>query len=235
MYKGIGDEKNRINVISSSNAYQKKTVQSGAYEENILCAECDNNLLSKLERYANNYLYSRFCNANCADFEQITNCNGIELIRCKNIEYSQFKLFLQSLIWRASISNHPLFINFKLLPEDNERLRQSIVNLKPLEKHDFACVLMTPSNTDEVETDLVFINSTKPNKPSFFINQFVYLFFLDQKQIDNATEELILNYNNEMAVTKLTSNNWETLRHSVYNGVADITQQNIAKDNNASA
>ena len=38
-----------------------------------------------------------------------------------------------------------------------------------------------------------------------------------------------------MAVTKLTSNNWETLRHSVYNGVADITQQNIAKDNNASA
>ena len=74
--------------------YQKKMVQSGAYEEYILCADCDNSLLSKLERYANNYLYSQPYRSNNSNFEQVENGHGIKAIRCKNIDYAQFKLFL---------------------------------------------------------------------------------------------------------------------------------------------
>ena len=83
MYKGIGDEKNRMFEISSSDPLKKKTVQSGAYEEHILCADCDNNILSKLERYANNNLYSQSFRQENENFEQITNVHGINAIRCK--------------------------------------------------------------------------------------------------------------------------------------------------------
>lgn len=98
-------------VLSSSTPFQKKIVQSGAYEESILCADCDNNILSKLERYANNTFYSQPYRTNTGNLEQITNVHGINAIRCKNIDYSTFKLFLQSLIWRASISTHDFFNN----------------------------------------------------------------------------------------------------------------------------
>jgi hypothetical protein len=58
MYNGIGDDKNRIFLVSSLRPFKQKVVQSGAYEEQILCAECDNSILGKLERYAYNNLYS---------------------------------------------------------------------------------------------------------------------------------------------------------------------------------
>lgn len=228
MYKGIGDDKNRMYVLSSSTPFQKKVVQSGAYEESILCADCDNNILSKLERYANNTFYSQPYRTNIENFEQITNVHGINAIRCKNIDYSTFKLFLQSLIWRASISTHDFFNNFKLTTEQEEQLRLSILKSAPLEKDDFACMLLTHQNDEEAKTDLVFINSEKTQKVSFFVNQFIYLFHLDKAVVDEAVLQITLTEKNEMGITKLPDGEWENLRASVINGVADLAKRNIA-------
>lgn len=227
MYKGIGDDKNRINIISSLNPFQKKQVQTGAYEEYILCADCDNNLLSKLERYANNYLYSQPYRTNNDSFEQVTNVHGINVIRCKNIDYKQFKLFLQSLIWRASVSTHELFENFKLTEEQEEQLRNSLINSTPLDEKDFACLMLTYQDEESAQTDLVFINTTRPKKISFYINQFTYLFHLDRADVDETVSEIALNKKNEMGITKLPNNDWEKLRASVFNGVADLAKKNM--------
>lgn len=233
MYKGIPDEKNRMNVISSAVPLAKKKVQSGAYEEYILCADCDNNILSKLERYANNYLYSQPYRTNTANFEQVENRHGIKAIRCKNIDYKGFKLFLESLIWRASISSHDFFQNFKLSADQEEKLRASILNSAPLAEDDFACMMLTHQDEEEVETDLVFINITRPRKVSFFINQFTYLFHLDKADVDNAVREITLTQKNEMGIVKLPTGAWASLRASVFNGVAEIAQRNLTKPDTA--
>jgi len=227
MYKGIGDDKNRINIISSAAPFQKKKAQTGAYEEYILCADCDNNLLSKLERYANNYFYSQPYRTNNDSFEQVTNVHGINVIRCKNIDYKQFKLFLQSLVWRASVSTHELFENFKLSNQQEEQLRSSLINSTPLDEDDFACLILTHHDIENAETDLVFINPTKPKKPSFFINQFIYLFHLDKADADETVREIALNKKNEMGVTKLPNGEWTNIRASVFNGVADLAKRNL--------
>ena len=227
MYKGIGDDKNRMFEISSSEPFRKKTVQSGAYEEYILCSECDNNILSKLERYANNNLYSQPYRTDNDNFEQVTNIHGIKAIRCKNIDYTQFKLFLQSLIWRASVTEHDLFNNFKLTEEQEEQLRNSIYNSAPLEEDDYACLLLTHQNEEEPQTDLVFINPTNPQKVSFFINEFVYLFHLDKLTVDEAVREITLTKKNEMGITKMPDGEWTKLRASVINGVADLAKRNL--------
>ncbi len=227
MYKGIGDDKNRMNVISSAKPLQKKMVQSGAYEEYILCADCDNNLLSKLERYANNYLYSQPYRTTTANFEQVENGHGIKAIRCKNIDYTQFKLFLESLLWRASVSTHDFFQNFKLSAEQEEQLRNSIVNSTPLAEDDFACMVLTHQDEEEAETDLVFINITRPRKVSFFINQFTYLFHLDKGEVDDAVRQVTLTTQNEMGIVKLPTGAWANLRASVFTGVAAKAKQNL--------
>lgn len=227
MYKGIADSKNRIFEISSSEPFRKKPVQSGAYEEYILCSDCDNNILSKLERYANNQLYSQPYRTENENFEQVTNIHGINAIRCKNIDYITFKLFLQSLIWRASVSKHNLFGNFKLTAEQEEQLRHSIYNSTPLEEDDYACLILTHQNEEEPQTDLVFINSTKPSKISFFINQFVYLFHTDKSTVDGAVREITLSTKNEMGIAKLPDGEWTSLRASIIIGVADLAKQNL--------
>jgi hypothetical protein len=227
LYKGIGDEKNRMFEISSSDPIRKKTVQSGAYEEHILCADCDNNILSKLERYTNNNLYSQSFRQENENFEQITNVHGINAIRCKNIDYKQFKLFLQSLVWRASVSEHELFSNFKLSSEQEEELRASLFNSMPLEENEYACLIMTHQNEEEAMTDLVFINPNNPKKVSFFINQFIYLFHIDKTTVDDAVSQISLSRKNEMGITKLPEGEWSKLRASVFNGVAELAKKNL--------
>lgn len=230
MYKGIGDDKNRMSEISSSEPIRKKTVQSGAYEEHILCADCDNNILSKLERYANNNLYSQPFRSDNENFEQITNVHGINAIRCKSLDYTQFKLFLQSLVWRASVSEHDLFNNFKLTNEQAEQLRVSIYNSIPLEENEYACLIVTHQNEEEPMTDLVFINSNNPKKVSFFINQFIYLFYIDTTTVDEAVSQISLCRKNEMGITKLPEGEWTKLRASVFNGVAELAKNNLKKN-----
>lgn len=227
LYKGIGDAKNRMFEISSSDPKRKKTVQSGAYEEQILCSDCDNNILSKLERYANNNLYSQPYRKDNENFEQITNVHGINAIRCKNIDYTQFKLFLQSLVWRASVSEHALFNNFKLTKEQEEQLRVSLHHSLPLEPNEYACLIMTHQNEEEAMTDLVFINPNNPHKISFFINQFIYLFHIDKTTVDEAVSQISLSRKNEMGITKLPEGEWTKLRASVFNGVAELANDNL--------
>lgn len=225
MYKGIADKKNRMFEISTLTPFQRRVVQSGVYEGNILCADCDNNILSKLEGYVNNYLYSKPYQTTTENFEQVTNTYGIQVIRCKNIDYPKFKLFLESLIWRASVSTHPLFNNFKLSTEQEEQLRVSILISDPLGEDDFACIISTHHNKEEVQTDLVFVNSTVPRKVSFFINQFTYLFHLDKKDVDENTRGIILTKRNEMGILKLPYGDWTKLRASVISDIADLAKK----------
>lgn len=221
LYKGIEDEKKRMFVVSSDSFKTPKTVQSGAYEEYILCSECDNNTLSKLERYANNYFYSKPYWLDNSDFEQITNVHGIQVIRCKNIAYDKFKLFLESLIWRASISSHALFADFKLTATQEETLRYSICSCEPLDEKDFACMMFTHQNREEAKADLVFINSYKPEKISFYLNQFIYLFYINKADVNEGISEIVLSRRNEMGIPKLQTGDWLRLRDSVVNGIVN--------------
>ncbi|MFZ4402007.1 MAG: hypothetical protein ACOYO1_18400 [Bacteroidales bacterium] len=225
MYKGIGDDKNRINVISSLEPYKNKLVQNGAYEEFILCCECES-LLSRHERYANNYLYSQPYITNNDDFEQLTNFDGINLIRCKNINYTQFKLFLQSLIWRASISSHKLFDNFKLSEQQEEQLRNSLIKSIKLNVEDYACLIFTHQDIEDAETDLVFIRPNI-NTISFFINQFIYLFYLDKAEVDDTVCEMSLNYKNEMGIIKLPNIEWTKMRKSIFDDAALLAMKHL--------
>ena len=230
MYKGIADEKNRINVIYSMKPYQDKKVQSGAYEEYILCENCDNSILAKLERYANNNFYNQPIRKNNDNFHQTNSYHFNNIIQCNNIEYASFKLFLESLLWRASVSNHELFQNFKLTDEQEENLRNSIYNSLPLDEGDYLCIMTTFENdTEDVETDLVFISSPQPNKVKFIINQFIYLFYLEKNLEDEDLKNIAINKKNELGIIKLPNIQWTNIIKSTFDVIAEVAVRNLNK------
>ena len=62
MYKDLFDEKNRMYTFSGKRGVNRKTKvqQTGEFDKNILCKDCDNNKIGELERYASLILYDGF-------------------------------------------------------------------------------------------------------------------------------------------------------------------------------
>ena len=59
MYQDLFDDKHRIFevLLKPDSQLKNKTRQSGAYDKNLLCDDCDNRVLGSLERYASLALY----------------------------------------------------------------------------------------------------------------------------------------------------------------------------------
>jgi hypothetical protein len=228
MYNGIRDEKNRMSTISSDNLNDIGYVQSGAYDEYILCNNCDNNILSNYERYAANHFYKLNYRENNENFCQIDKDN-IQFIFCKNLDYSKFKIFLLSLLWRVSISSHYLFKDFKLPLDDEEKIRKAILKGDPLEELEFSCSLSTHQNDEKVLTDFILIKPTTQKKVIFYINDFIYTFYLDSNEVGNYEQLQSIKRSNEMLILKLPHGFWEKIRGTIVETVVAQGMRNSKK------
>jgi hypothetical protein len=76
-----------------------KYLQKG-YREKLLCEDCEQFLNRNYELYFNNIWYEKGYKLKRITKEKIT---------LKGIDYSKFKLFLLSILWRASISRIDVF------------------------------------------------------------------------------------------------------------------------------
>ncbi|TCC88054.1 hypothetical protein EZ428_20235 [Pedobacter frigiditerrae] len=229
MYKGIPDEKNRMYIFSSKDLTRRKTVQTGAIDEYILCADCDNRILGQLERYANNYFYSKSYLTTSEGFEQLTPNPGVNIIACTNLDYSRFKLFLISLLWRASVTTHSMFADFKLPCEQEDQLRQSILNNEPLLETSYPCVMMTCEASD-VLTDFVAVDPYKKGMVKFFINEFIYTFYWGENRLDDHTLALAIKPDNTMAIIKVSKLIWVNIRRTIIEAAIEASKSNNSKD-----
>jgi len=65
----------------------------------------------------------------------------LELAKISGVEYKRFKLFLLSLLWRASISTRPFFELVKLELLQEEKLRKMLYEGDPGEQNEYPCVI----------------------------------------------------------------------------------------------
>ncbi len=106
----------------------------------LLCAECEQSI-STFEKYSIERLRG------FPKDHSVTHADGITL---RNFDYSRFKLFTTSLLWRAAISQHPAFQNVVLSTSAIEEARRSLLNIKALGTLRFGCRvgrLYDPSET----------------------------------------------------------------------------------------
>jgi hypothetical protein len=156
----IYDKTHKINLI----AFDKQTFttrkiskgSSGEFEGNILCAECDNNILGKYETYAKKAMFS-----NELPIDQkikVTNyhsSNNVYYSHAENINYKLFKLFLLSLLWRIGISTRPLFNKITLDKDVEEMIRQMLLKGDPGSITNIPILGLTFLNDKEMPRDIL--------------------------------------------------------------------------------
>ena len=201
MYKDLFDEKNRMYAIQSEEGgiKQKGIRQTGEFEANILCKGCDNGTLGKLERYASLILYDGYPKI----IEHRKSPDGMTYTYCAELDYAKFKLFLLSLLWRASISSRPQFKEVHLGPHE-ERIRRMLFGGNPGEQLEYPCLIMTYLNREDYPSDLV----TQPSQSKvdggyiykFLIGGMIYIFFVSKNIIQERLTDVVINPKGELKI-----------------------------------
>ena len=203
MYRDLFDNRHRIFEASINDGNLKtKIAQTGSYESNILCKKCENERLGKLERYASMLLYG----GTPTIIKNEINIHGMKSSHCKEIHYSNFRLFLLSIIWRASISKLPNFRDVDLGPHEDV-IREMILNEDPGNPKMYPCIMITYLNYKKLPHQLIGqpILSREGGAYTYFflIGGVLYIYLISQHNIPAWVYECALNSEGEMRIVHM--------------------------------
>lgn len=174
-YSGVYDDKHRMHSFNSEDILQNRKIrkeQSGVYDCNILCANCDNVIIGSYERYASMVIYGKDIPIeSCPDCNTYGDTNSIFSI-CTNIDYTKYKLFLLSILFRTSISNDDFFDEVKLNSENEETIRKMVYEGNSGNYNDFPFLVSTFANS-EITSD-IFINPVRADGDGIITYTFVF-------------------------------------------------------------
>ena len=140
-YKFLYGHNNELIYLNS----QKAEVRyNSEYESDILCKECEEGVIGRLDDYAAKLIHNKFPIKSIFRLEQINGKECSVLENCPNYDYACFKLFLLSLLWRASITSRPFFKAIQLNSQVEEDLRKMVLNNRPGEPEEFPCFINLP-------------------------------------------------------------------------------------------
>lgn len=151
LYKPLYDEKHRFFVLSTDANRRRGTRPTGIYDK-ILCDECEKRL-SQWEAYARDVFYGM----------------SLKLVEdnrkfvFSGVQYTPFKLFQMSLLWRASITSRPEMHRIDLGPHA-ERIRMMLFEDRPGEPHVYGTILMLPSLDQELMQQFIYPPECLPTK-----------------------------------------------------------------------
>lgn len=190
MYKIMKDGLNRMQLVDFKFPLKPNYKQTGFYEKNILCSECDNNRLSSLERYADLLLFGGQGKA-LPRFQNAIGPDGVKSIILENVDFRKLKLFLLSILWRSHISKQRFFNDINI-NDNEERLRLLLLEKLELTDSEFK-VSMIAVKSERGTVKLVSMPKTifvdTGNVAVFFMNGIFY--FIDL--IPNSSFELFTN------------------------------------------
>ncbi|MDC7684374.1 hypothetical protein PQU92_13895 [Asticcacaulis sp. BYS171W] len=128
-YAGLYNEDGYMNEVSVDVSKHPKRVRKG-YHEYLLCQECEA-IIQKYEDEA------KRLRDGTGLFSQDVADN---LAVIGGLDYSRFKLFQLSVLWRMGVSANPLFAAVSL-GSDEEVLRQWVLHGNPGEVGDYGCAI----------------------------------------------------------------------------------------------
>lgn len=117
-----GNEKAYLTTENPKQNYPENVEAEGLTEDFILCGDCEKRL-GYVESYFSAEVIQKIEDKNfIANFEKKVSKHG-NLLKCKRVNPITFHLLIYSIIWRAAISNQPVFSHFTLPEEVLEDLR----------------------------------------------------------------------------------------------------------------
>jgi hypothetical protein len=161
LYESIYDEKHRGIYLATEPNRILKYEQKGI-RELLLCSDCEI-YLSQYEGYGKKIL---------SDIQEENSSSKANFYLLSNIEYSKFKLFLISVLWRAGISSIDFFSKIILSKNHEIRMREMLLNRDPGEPYEYGCAI--------TENKLAIINEgiiMRPKQLKIMGHRFYYFIF----------------------------------------------------------
>jgi hypothetical protein len=199
MYQNLYDQAPKrfytLNIDLENSGKSKKRIEQKGLREYLLCGDCEVQL-SKFENYAAETIYAK----NSGNKATIKNANEIHnqqyfTYEYEGLSYSNFKLFLLSLLWRVIVSK-----TYNLTEVDKkifEQLRLAVHNQDPLDFDDFGCLLeVIKYKKRQIAGGFIlgpFLTKDE-NSPilNILIDGFMYSFYLNSKQLPSDKKDFFL-------------------------------------------
>ena len=180
-------------VATSADFYPKKS-PIGVYDTGILCTECE----AKFSRY-DAYGYEFFHPA--GDLETIFPGTKGQANIVRGADYRLLKLFILSILWRASVSGQTFYSGVRLGPYENE-IRRLIVTDNPGATQYFPIILHRFSYPSELIPILCPVRSRIDglNFYQLLLNGFLVLVKVDRRPLPQPLLEIVLAPNQPLVI-----------------------------------
>lgn len=227
MYQRLFDSNHKLRhfnpiEMSKGEGFVKKP-SSGEYEGGLLCQKCESEIIGSYESYATKAMYGGQLPAEESPIcENFFNQDNVKYSVCKNISYKKYKLFLLSILWRASISKRQMFNEISLGPHE-EVIRKMVYEGNPGEVSDYPIAMYTFFRDNSITKDVIAHPQKRKVKSGHTTNVFIiagtiYMFYVNSSQ--HTIPNLILNDtikpNNQMTLYHIPDGNGMDLILSFY-------------------
>jgi len=219
MYQDLYDENHKMIMTAGLDVASARKMQTGEKEGGILCRRCDNETLGSLEGYANRVL---FTGKEKIRVQNVLHPDGIlTSTLCENLDYTKFKLFLLSILWRSSISKRPFFSNVQLGPIE-EDIRKMIFENMPLEQMDFPCLVSSWRHTQRRMTSSVITSPRRIRGENggtryiFQIGQLVLMFFVSKHDRPEWLHDASITPENKMRIVHFGNEQGKDLMEGLF-------------------
>lgn len=149
-YSSLYNEKGQYVEVHISNDKSEKSKRrfKGIWDKTILCADCDNSILGKLDDYAAKIFWGyRNQELNIKDFQR-PDQPLVQWRTAYGIDTARIKLFFLSVLWRADVSQNIFFEDVNLDMEDREKIRSMIIENNAGTRDDYPILLLHYSRSN---------------------------------------------------------------------------------------
>lgn len=177
-YRSIYDGKGRFFQISTD-PLAKVVIHQKGLRGRLLCSGCEV-YLSGIEDYAKRVLYDS------KDIQVRRTHYGVEAL---GLDYTKFKLFQLSLIWRAGVCRLPEFGQVRLGPHQ-ENLRLRLFTKEPGRQEEYPCLLVYSQTAASIVPDLIslpFESSFDGHRSYVFLLGGVFWIFFVSSHIEASS------------------------------------------------
>lgn len=143
MYEGLFDNKHFTLYVNIDEMQVIGKKPTGIYDKNILCHKCDNEVIGKYESYSSKILKNGKLSERLKPIvTKYTKEKDVGKISLENIDYTKFKLFLLSMLWKGHISKNVFFKDIDLGQKYSEQIRTMLLKGDPGKETDFETLIV---------------------------------------------------------------------------------------------
>ena len=132
-FRYLREDENTLKLVPTDKDHYVKKAPIGIYDKDILCGECEA-VFQDVDEYAAKLML------NDQNMSKLHDKGDVVGYNLKDIDYQKLKLFVMSILWRASISGAEFYKNVRLGPLEF-KLKEMIWNRDTGGSHDYSFVL----------------------------------------------------------------------------------------------